>query len=65
MGKMVFANHPEAGLEMPARIYVYERTDGKTVISYYKSNFAKYEKSFEMIDKMMEMAFTEITTAAK
>lgn len=65
MGKMVFANHPEAGVEMPARIYVYEREDGKTVISYYKSNFAKYDKSFAMIDKMMEMAFTEITNAAK
>lgn len=65
MGKMVFANHPEAGLEMPARIYVYERADGKTVISYYKSNFAKYDKSFEMIDNMMAMAFSEITNAAK
>ena len=65
MGKMVFASRPEAGLEMPARIYVYDRADGKTVISYYKSDFAKYDKSFEMIDKMMEMAFAEITNAAK
>lgn len=65
MGKMVFASHPEAGLEMPARIYVYEKADGKTVISYYKSNFVKYDKSFEMIDKMMEMTLSEITNAAK
>ena len=34
MGKMVFAMAPEAGLEMPAKIYVFERGDGKTVMSY-------------------------------
>lgn len=52
MGKMLLPMAPEAGLEMPGRIYVWERGDGKTVVSYRKpsSDFGKYGN--EMLTKM-------------
>ena len=34
MGKMLLPMAPEAGLEFPVRFYVWERADGKTVVSY-------------------------------
>jgi uncharacterized protein (DUF302 family) len=40
MMKQVMAAHPDVGLEMPLKTYVYERTDGKTVVSYYKPSAA-------------------------
>jgi uncharacterized protein (DUF302 family) len=52
MGKMLMPMAPEAGLEMPGRFYIWERSDGKTVVSYYKpsTNFARYGN--DMIAKM-------------
>lgn len=52
MGKMLIPMTPEAGLEMPGRFYIWERNDGKTVVSYYKPSlgFSKYGN--EMITKM-------------
>ena len=52
MGKMLFPMAPEAGLEMPGRIYIWERADGKTVVSYRKpsADFSKYGN--EMLTKM-------------
>lgn len=60
MGKMVFEMNPEAGLEMPAKIYVYENKDGKTIMSYYKSNYAQYNPEFSKVDEMMSMMLSEI-----
>lgn len=64
MGKMLFKMHPEAGLEMPGRIFVFEK-DGKVIMSYYKSNYVKYDKMMADMDKMMNMMLMEITNAAK
>ncbi len=64
MGKMLFQMHPEAGLEMPARIYVFEK-DGKVTMSYYTSNYVKYDKMMADMDKMMNMMLQEITNGAK
>lgn len=52
MGKMLLPMAPEAGLEMPARFYIWERSDGKTVVSYRKpsSQFSTYGS--EMLTKM-------------
>lgn len=52
MGKMLLPMAPEAGLEMPGRFYIWERGDGKTVVSFYRpfTNFSKYGN--EMITKM-------------
>lgn len=52
MGKMLMPMAPEAGLEMPGRFYIWERADGKTVVSYYKPSggFRKYGN--EMLAKM-------------
>jgi len=52
MGKMLMPMAPEAGLEMPGRFYIWERNDGKTVMSYYKpsNGFSKYGN--EMLTKM-------------
>lgn len=52
MGKMLMPMAPQAGLEMPHRFYIWERSDGKTVVSYRKpsSDFSKYGN--EMLTKM-------------
>jgi len=63
MGKMVFGMSPEAGLEMPAKIYVFER-DGKTTLSYYKTDYAKYSPEFAKVDEMMGMMLNEIVQEA-
>lgn len=68
MGKMTIAVNPESGLEMPGRIYVWERGDGKTVVSYYRAApaFAAYGKdnlkmAGEMMDRMLEEIVAEAT----
>jgi len=52
MMKMLMPMAPEAGLEMPGRFYIWERNDGKTVVSYYNpsAGFSKYGN--EMMTKM-------------
>lgn len=52
MGKMLLPMAPEAGLEFPGRFYIWERTDGKTVVSYRKpsSDLGRYGN--EMLAKM-------------
>lgn len=52
MGKMLMPMAPEAGLEMPGRFYIWERGDGKTIVSYRKpsSGFGTYGN--EMVTKM-------------
>lgn len=60
---MVLTNSPEAGLEMPARVYVYEGADGKTVVSYYKPSggFNGYGKDHtSMAGQMMDKTLEEI-----
>ena len=57
MMKQVMSAHPDVGLEMPLRTYVYERTDGKTVVSYYKPSavFGRYgTDDLKMMDKMLD-----------
>jgi uncharacterized protein (DUF302 family) len=68
MGKMTIVSNPESGLEMPGRIYIWERGDGKTVVSYYRvaPAFAAYGKdnlkmAGEMMDKMLDQIVTEAT----
>jgi uncharacterized protein (DUF302 family) len=67
MMKMLLPDNPEIGLEMPLKIYVYERADGKTVVSYSKPSaaFAKYGKDqLTMAGQMMDKTLDEITTEA-
>lgn len=68
MGKMTIVPNPESGLEMPARIYIWERGDGKTIVSYYRAApaFTAYGKDHlkragEMMDKMLEEIVAEAT----
>jgi uncharacterized protein (DUF302 family) len=68
MGKMTVVPNPESGLEMPGKIYIWERGDGKTVVSYYRAApaFAAYGKdnlkrAGEMMDKMLEEIVSEAT----
>lgn len=63
MGKMVLPMSPEAGLEMPAKVYVYEK-DGKVYVSYYEPNFAQYDPKFAEVDQMMKMTLKEVVTEA-
>lgn len=67
MMKKVIPSTPEAGLEMPMKIYVYEEADGKTVLSYLKpsSGFAAYGKEdLNMVGQMMDKMFEEIVAEA-
>lgn len=52
MGKMLLPMAPQASIEMPGRFYIWEDTEGKTIVSYYKpsENFGRYRN--EMITKM-------------
>jgi len=68
MGKMTVVPNPEVGLEFPGKIYVWERGDGKTVVSYYRASpvFAAYGKdnlkmAGEMMDKMLDEIVAEAT----
>lgn len=63
MGKMVLPMSPEAGLEMPAKIYVYEK-GGKVYVSYYEPNFAQYSEQFADVDRMMRMTLQEVVAEA-
>lgn len=54
--------HPELGLDMPMRIYVWERADGKTVVSYHRPSalFAAYGPDLKMMGDMMDGMFDQI-----
>ncbi len=63
MGKMLFAADPGAVLEMPGKLYVWERPDGKTAVSYqkYSAAFAAYGKEdLRKIGQMMDMVLEEV-----
>ncbi len=63
MMKSILPENPQAGLEMPLRIYVYERGDGKVAVSYYKPSaaFASYGKDpLKMAGQMMDGMLAEI-----
>lgn len=59
--------HPEIGLEMPMRIYVWERADGRTVVSYRRpsSAFGSYEDpELRSMGQMMDGTFDQIAADA-
>ncbi len=67
MLKMVFVSDPEAGLEMPHKLYIYERADGKTVVSYYRAApaFAPYGRdSLKMVGEMLDKTLDELAAEA-
>lgn len=67
MGKMILPMHPDAGLEMPSRFYVWETADGKTKVSYYKPSAGFSNYSAEEVKKMgdmMDMMFSQIAQKA-
>ncbi len=66
MMKMHLPAHPEIGLEMPMRIYVWERADGKTAVSYHRPSavFAAYGPDLKMMGDMMDGMFDQIAADA-
>ena len=66
MMKMHLPAHPEIGLDMPMRIYVWERADGKTVVSYHRPSavFAAYGPDLKMMGDMMDGMFDQIAADA-
>lgn len=67
MGKMLLPMAPEAGLEFPGRLYIWQRADGKTVVSYRKpsSDLGRYGN--DMLTKMgndMDGMWATFATAA-
>lgn len=63
MAKMIFGMAIESGLEMPAKLYIFEK-GGKTLVSYYKANYAEYNEKFKEVDGMMNMMLSEIAKEA-
>jgi len=68
MGKMLLPMNPAIGLEMPAKIYIYESADGRIVVSCRKvaQGFASYgnpevAKAGEMMDMMLEKITSAVT----
>lgn len=67
LGKMTVVPNPEVGLEFPGKIYVWERGDGKTVVSYYRPApaFAAYGKdNLKMAGEMMDGMLSEVVSDA-
>lgn len=66
MGKMYLPAHPEIGLEMPMRMYVWERGDGKAVVSYRRPSavFAAYGPDLKTMGETMDVVFDEIAEDA-
>lgn len=67
MMKSFLPDNPHVGLEMPIKLYIYERADGKVVISYYKPSggFASYGKEpLTMAGQMMDGMLEEIASEA-
>ncbi|MBI2843917.1 MAG: DUF302 domain-containing protein [Armatimonadetes bacterium] len=67
MGKMLLPMAPEVGLEMPGKIYVWERGDGKTIVSYRKVAplYASYgDKKIAQAGMMMDMMTSKLAEAA-
>lgn len=68
MGKMLLPMAPQVGLEMPGKIYIWERSDGSTVVSYRKVAplYASYGNeqisgAGTMMDMMVEKLVSEAT----
>lgn len=67
MGKMLLPMAPEVALEMPGKIYVWERGDGATVVSYRKVEplYASYGKPpIAEAGKMMDMMIQNLINGA-
>ena len=67
MMKMLLPDNPEIGVEMPLKVYVYERADGRVVVSYRKPSaaFAGYGKeALTNAGQMMDMMLAEIAEEA-
>lgn len=66
MGKMLLPMNAAIGLEMPGKIYVFETSDGKVVVSYRRSarQFATYGPEVAKAGEMMDMTLDKITSVA-
>lgn len=66
MGKMLLPMNPAIGLEMPAKIYVYEAADGRVIVSFRKvaRQFAAYGAEVGKAGQMMDMMLDKVTSAA-
>lgn len=67
MSKMLLPMNAAIGLEVPAKIYVFEVKDGKVVVSYRKvaPQFSTYgHPDIAKAGAMMDMILDNITTAA-
>lgn len=67
IGSPIFAENPEAGLDLPIRVLVYENSDGQTIIAYHDP--AALAESFGLSPdmqsfQMMTGALANLTGAA-
>lgn len=67
VGNKVFSVDPAAGLAIPIRLYIFENTDNKVIISYYKPSglLAQYNNpKINMVGKMLDEKLEKLTTMA-
>jgi uncharacterized protein (DUF302 family) len=66
-GKMVFEQDAAAALDLPLRIYIYEREDGRIVVSYYRPSamFGAYGKEgLTALGRQLDTALRELVHTA-
>ena len=66
-GKILLENDAAAAIAVPLRLYVYERADGKTVVTYYKPSaaFAPFKHpELDNLGKTLDGILHEIVEAA-
>lgn len=65
--KAIVERDPAAALDVPIRIYVYERDDGRTVVSYYRpsATFAAYGKAdWQALGRELDDVLSQIVHVA-
>lgn len=67
VGKKVFSSKPAAGLAIPIRLYIFEDSDHRVFISYYKpSEFLSqyHDREIDMVGVMLDRKLEKLTAMA-
>lgn len=66
LGTPIFDNDYNAAMEIPLKILIYERADGKTVVRYKKPSSALADyKGLDSLGKDLDKTFEQIVSAAE
>ncbi|MEX0999033.1 MAG: DUF302 domain-containing protein [Thermodesulfobacteriota bacterium] len=65
VGKKIFSSEPAAGLAIPIRLYIFEDSDHRVVISYYKPSelLSQYhDNEIDMVGTMLDQKLEKLTS---